>query len=88
MRALGFVEQRADSGWIRLANVKRARPETMYLEAGDDIVVIRLTRPEAARLAVGLKEAALSLSRAEYYIRTGLSALNVKDVADALFAAS
>jgi hypothetical protein len=55
------------------------------LRATEDAVEIRLDYAEAKRLWSGI-QVGTELSRAEYYIRTGLSKPNVRETLDLLWA--
>jgi hypothetical protein len=56
----------------------------MEIEIDSRSVVLRLTYDESASLGVALLEGCISVSRAEYYIRTGLSAPDVDRIATVL----
>jgi hypothetical protein len=56
----------------------------MELEVEGDGVTLRLTREEAIRLGVAVAAGYESVSRAEYYIRTGLSEPGMNRVAQTL----
>jgi hypothetical protein len=58
------------------------------LEAEDDSVVLRLTQGEAERFALAIMAGIETLSRAEYYIRTGLSQPDVRALADTIYEAA
>jgi hypothetical protein len=56
----------------------------MELAGEAESVVVRLTHDEAMRLRVAIIAGYEAVSRAEYFIRTGLSEPAVRRVADAL----
>ncbi len=56
----------------------------MEIEIDPQSVVIRLTFDESVSLGVAILEGCISVSRAEYYIRTGLSAPAVDRIATVL----
>lgn len=56
--------------------------------AENDSVVLRLTRDKAERLALAIMAGIETLSRAEYYIRTGLSQPDVRPLADRIYEAA
>lgn len=56
----------------------------MDIEFDGENVHLRLSRGEASRLATAIEAGCESVSRAEYYIRTGLSEPGVLRIADAL----
>ena len=56
----------------------------MDIEVADVVVTIRLTRAEAVRLGVALEAGCEAITRAEYFIRTGLSQAEVRKIARAL----
>ncbi len=61
----------------------------MHLERDSDGLTIRLTSPdEMRRLHVALLEACATVSRAEFFIRTGLSAPEVEALADVVLRAA
>jgi hypothetical protein len=49
-----------------------------------DAISLRLSRAEAERLGVAIAAGYETVSRAEYYIRTGLSQPAVREIADVL----
>lgn len=56
----------------------------MRIDGIGERVVLQLDRSEAARLAVALGAGYETVSRAEYYIRTGLSEEGVRAIVQAL----
>ena len=60
----------------------------MNIEADGDSVLVRLTSEEAGRLALAILSDFETVSRAEYYIRSGLSRAGVRTFADAIRAAA
>ena len=56
----------------------------MELEVTGDAVTMRLTQTEATRLGVAITAGYEAVSRAEYFIRTGLSEPAMRRVAEAL----
>ena len=56
----------------------------MEIRPNDESVTIEMTREEAARLGFAVRAGYEALSRSEYYIRTGLSQLLIREVAHAL----
>lgn len=56
----------------------------MEFEIEDDAVTLRLSQDEAIRLGVAIAAGYESVSRAEYYIRTGLSEPGMRRIAEAL----
>jgi len=50
----------------------------------DDAVVVRITREEAQRLSFAISAGYETVSRAEYYIRHGLSQPQVRQLVDAI----
>ena len=59
----------------------------MQIESENNRVAVSLTSAEAQRLAIALEAACEALSQAEFYIRTGLSRDNIRQVA-AMFSAA
>lgn len=59
----------------------------MEIRIHDDEVSLRLTTAEAERLGVAIAAGYETVSRAEYYIRTGLSQPVVRQIADVLTSA-
>lgn len=60
----------------------------VHIEAEGSSVLLRLTSEEAERLAVAILVAFETISRSEYYIRSGLSHTDVRVLADAIDAAA
>lgn len=60
----------------------------MEVQSSDAEVHLRMSREEAARLAVALGAAQESISRAEFFIRTGLAKENIRHVAQVLYDAT
>ena len=58
----------------------------MDIEAEGDSVTVQMTREEAARMGFALRANYETTSRAEYYIRTGLSQPVIREIAAALIA--
>jgi hypothetical protein len=56
----------------------------MEIHIEGDAVSLRLTRAEAERLGVAMAAGYETVSRAEYYIRTGLSQPVVRQIAEIL----
>lgn len=59
----------------------------MEIETLNDSAVVRLTNAELQSLGLVVLEGCYTMSRAEFFIRTGLSQSNMTDVARALLAA-
>ena len=59
----------------------------MRIQPGDETVTVKMSREEAARLGFALRAGYETTSRAEYYIRTGLSQPVVREIAGRLIAA-
>ena len=58
----------------------------MDIRVGGDSVVIELPADEAARIGFAMRVGYEELSRAEYWIRTGIARADTKAVVDALYA--
>lgn len=56
----------------------------MQIVAADDGVVVHMTHEEAQRLTFALRAGYETVSRAEYYIRHGLSQPQVRQLVDAI----
>ena len=56
----------------------------MDLEVGEDSVILRLAHDEAMRLGIAIAAGYEAISRAEYFIRTGLSEPVMRQIAEAL----
>jgi hypothetical protein len=56
----------------------------MEIQIEGDAVSLRLTRAEAERLGVAIAAGYETVSRSEYYIRTGLAQPVVRQIADLL----
>lgn len=56
----------------------------MEIQFDDDSISIQLSRREAERLGVAIAAGFETVSRAEYFIRTGLSQPVVQEISDAL----
>lgn len=54
------------------------------IEVEEDAVVVRMTRQEAQRLSVAISAGYETVSRAEYYIRYGLSQSQVRQLVEAI----
>lgn len=58
----------------------------MDVRVSEEIVAFAMTRDEAHRLCFAVQEGYMGLSRAEYFIRTGLSKPQVEGLVQALSA--
>lgn len=56
----------------------------MEIQIGKGVTSIQLNQPEAERLGIAIAAGYEAISRAEYFIRTGLSQPTVQDIADVL----
>ena len=59
----------------------------MDIQAGGGSVTLQMTREEAARVGFALRVGYETTSRAEYYVRTGLSQPVIREIAADLIAA-
>lgn len=59
----------------------------MEIRSNDESVTLKMTREEAARLGFAMRAGYETISRPEYYIRTGLSQPLIREIAGALIEA-
>jgi hypothetical protein len=56
----------------------------VVIGSNEDAVIVRMTREEAQRLSFAISAGYETVSRAEYYIRHGLSQPQVRQLVDAI----